>query len=100
MSVRVCAQDNLSRCQLSPFLFYFIFCLAMSNWQAQNTEWEAQNAQWDAKNAEWKRWYPSDDVFLMRKESIMAMGLPCTISVKHKKEDWGRITLVLAPQTG
>jgi hypothetical protein len=63
-----------------------MFCSAMSNWEAQN--------------AEWKRWYPRDDVFLIRANSIMDTGLPCTISVNHKKEDWGRITLVLAPQTG
>ena len=57
-------------------------------------------SNWEAQNAEWKRWYPRDDVFQIRASSIMDKGLPCTISVNHKNEDWGRITLVLAPQTG
>jgi hypothetical protein len=57
-------------------------------------------SNWETQTTEWKRWYPRDDVFKIRASVIMDKGLPCAISVNHKKEDWGRITLVLTPLAG
>lgn len=83
-------QVRLSQCIRWLFLvvsrWLFDFPPAMSNWAA--------------KDSEWQRWYPQDDIFLLRAKDIMQKGLPCLISVKQNLEQWDRITLVLTPETG
>jgi hypothetical protein len=52
------------------------------------------------EESKWARWYGDDMMFWDKAQSIVESGLPCVIHVKNDVDDWGRITLVLKPQSG
>jgi hypothetical protein len=70
------------------------------------TEEESQWAMPPVKKAmtdedsKWARWYGDDTMYWDKAQNIVESGLPCVIRVKNDVDDWGRITLVLEPQSG